>query len=71
MAYCYVVVGTEIPIVGVWSARQEAINEAIEHCKDSGVTEYKVHDINKELVVIKPIKGDILEEAKIYRYEVQ
>lgn len=69
--YCYIVKGTEIDIVGVWSSREEAIEEAIHHVKEQGVLEWEVKEINDEYTVIKPIKYETFEEAIIERYVIR
>ena len=69
--YCYVVTGTEIDIVGVWSARAEAIGEAIDHMNDSGVTEWEVRDENDEFVAIHPTKYETYEQCNVLRFAIQ
>lgn len=69
--YCYIVQGTEVDIVGVWSARDEAIAEAIDHITDSGVTAYEIKHINDDFISIVAKEGDMLENAKVLRYEIR
>jgi len=69
--YCYIVQGSEIDIVGVWSSRDEAINEAKNHVKDSGTTKFEVNDINDDFVYIRAIKGEMLENASVKRFIIQ
>ena len=69
--YVYIVKGTEIPIVGVWSSRKEAIEEAINHAKDSGVIDYRLDDINDEFALIVPLKYEVFEKVEILRYAIQ
>lgn len=69
--YVYIVKGTEINIVGVWSSRDEAIQEAIHHAQDQGVKEYEINDISDEHVVIKPIDYETFEQVHVLRYGIQ
>lgn len=69
--YCYIVKGTEIDIVGVWSGKEEAIDNAVNHVKDQGVIEWEVDEINDEYIVIKPIKYMTFEQAVITRHIIQ
>lgn len=69
--YCYIVQGTEIDIVGVWSSKEEAIENAIEHVKDQGVTEYEMQEVNDDFVIILPKKYVTYEQARILRYIIQ
>lgn len=69
--YCYIVKGTEIDIVGVWSSEKEAIEEAKHHVTEQGVTEYEVEKVNDMFTIIHPVKYDTYEKAEVVRYRIQ
>lgn len=69
--YVYIVRGTEMGIVGVWSSRKEAIEEAEYHAREQGVLEYSVDIINESYDVITPLKYETYEKVEILRYRIQ
>lgn len=69
--YVYIVKGTEMDIVGVWSSREEAIKEAINHVKDSGVETFDIEDTNDSYVSLTPVRYETYEKAEVLRYQIQ
>ena len=69
--YVYVVRMIEHGIIGVWSSKQEAIDEAIEAMKEVGVSKWDVDELNSEFVIIFPIVYEIFEKAEVIRFEIK